>query len=216
MKQSEIVKLFTIISTAYPDKFKVDDSKINLWYTLLNDIDYSIAQLAVQCHLATSVYIPTISDIRKTAVGAITVDDEFDSGQAWGEVTKAIKHYGLYRPEEAICNMNPKTAKVVKQIGWQEICLSSAEDIGVVRGQFLKMYSVMDVRDKNDKLLPVFIKNQIKEIKQLEISKIDKTNPILLEEKRAKTLLELKGIEEKERNVPDFFKKAMKEFKSME
>lgn len=214
MKQSEVGKLLTLIATAYPDKFKSDDAKINLWHSLLKDIDYPLALLALQSHLSTSAFIPTIADIRKAAANAQDTDSEIDSGQAWGEVMSAIKNFGIYRPEEAFQSMNPKAARVAKQIGWQEICL--CEEIGVVRGQFLKMYSAFEIRDKGERLLPAFLKAEINKVKELKAAENKKINPFSLEEVRAKTLSDIKLLESKELNVADLFINEINKIKSME
>jgi len=53
-------------------------------------------------------------------------------------------------------------AKVVKYLGWQEICLS--EEPGVIRGQFLKMYAQVTEREQKERLLPAALKEDIKRL----------------------------------------------------
>jgi hypothetical protein len=55
--------------------------------------------------------------------------------------------------------MSPSVAKVVKYIGWQNICLNG--EPGVVRGQFLKMYAQVAEREQKELLLPAGLRNQI-------------------------------------------------------
>lgn len=37
----------------------------------------------------------------------------------------------------------PVAAEVVRRMGWKEICSSPADQTGVLRGQFLKMYAML-------------------------------------------------------------------------
>jgi hypothetical protein len=159
MKKTEIVKLLAIINTAFPN-MQVTEAMVDLWYELLGDIDFITAQVAVKKLLLESPYPPAIADIRKQ-VAEITTPEEnkMDPAEAWGEVEKAIRHYGSYREEEALASMSPAVAKVAKYMGWREICLS--EEPGVVRGQFLKMFSQVQEREKKEALLPEKLKNDI-------------------------------------------------------
>lgn len=58
--------------------------------------------------------------------------------------------------------MSPRTAKVAEFLGWQEVCLS--ENIGVLRGRFMKIYDSMKVREDENKLLPLSMRAQIQQI----------------------------------------------------
>jgi hypothetical protein len=193
MKPSETARILAVISTAYPEKFKVDDLKVQLWHNLLKDIPYEVANIAIQKHILESPFVPTIADIRKAATDIVTPEEQkIDAATAWGEVTKAISSYGIYRPDEAMASMSPATAKVVKFISWQEICLS--ENQGVVRGQFMKMFDSVTQRESKDKLLPSAMKNQITQIsdsmRMLDTAKSDLVG-MDLERQREVALLQL-------------------------
>jgi hypothetical protein len=58
--------------------------------------------------------------------------------------------------------MSPLTAKIVKLIGWQNICM--AEDPSVIRGQFIKMYEIYMQRMRKDALLSPDLKRIIKQL----------------------------------------------------
>ena len=58
--------------------------------------------------------------------------------------------------------MSPSVAKVVKYIGWQNICLN--EEPGVVRGQFLKMYAQVAEREQKELLLPADLRQGIQRL----------------------------------------------------
>ncbi|KHO62687.1 Loader and inhibitor of phage G40P [Thermoanaerobacter sp. YS13] len=164
MKKTEIVKLLAVINAAFPN-MQVTEAMVDLWHELLGDIDFNLAKAAVKKILLESPYPPTIADIRKQAAEIIMPkENKIDPAEAWGEVERAIRLYGSYMEEEALSSMSPAVARVVKYIGWREICLS--EEPGVVRGQFLKMYQQLQERERKEALLPPDLKNEIQQIAQ--------------------------------------------------
>jgi hypothetical protein len=159
MKKTEVVKLLVVINAAFPN-MQVTEAMVDLWHELLGDIDFNLAKAAVKKILLESPYPPTIADIRKQAAEIIMPkENKIDAAEAWGEVERAIRLYGSYMEEEAISSMSPAVARVVKYIGWREICLS--EEPGVVRGQFLKMYQQLQERERKEALLPEGLKRDI-------------------------------------------------------
>lgn len=159
MTKNETARILAVIAAAY-QKFQVDSEGItlNVWHEMLGDLDYKLVQLAVQKLILESPYVPTISDIRKQIVDITQVDDT-DAASAWGEVVEAVRRFGHYRGSEVIKSLSPRTAKVVRMIGFREICM--CEEPGVVRGQFLKMYDTCTAREKKEALLPEKLKKQL-------------------------------------------------------
>lgn len=47
------------------DRFLADKETTGLWFEMLNDLDEALAAEAVEAHIKTSQYPPTIADIRK-------------------------------------------------------------------------------------------------------------------------------------------------------
>jgi len=149
-----------VINAAFPN-IQITEAMVSLWYELLGDIDFNLAKAAVKKLLLESPYPPSIADIRKRAVEILTPEEEkIDAAEAWGEVERAMRFYGFYREAEALESMSPRVAKVVRWMGWRDICLS--EEPGVVRGQFLKMYEQVTEREQKEKLLPERLKADIK------------------------------------------------------
>jgi hypothetical protein len=156
---SEVSKLFAVLAAAYP-RFDVDDIKLKLWYEMLKDIPYMVAQTMVKKYICENPYPPTISDIREAvAEVARSKEGELDAGGSWGEVMRCIRNYGIYNPEEALSNMSRRTAEVVKRIGWREICQS--ESLSVIRGQFIKIYESLEKRERKSMILPESIRKEI-------------------------------------------------------
>jgi len=161
MTKTDIVKLLAVINAAYPN-MQISEATVSLWHELLGDLNLDFALAAVKKLILESPFPPTIADIRKQVVEITQGLNEVDAATAWGEVVRALNHYGYYRPEEAYASMSPRTAKVVRMMGWQEICMS--EEPSVIRGQFLKMYEICTQREKQEALLPQKLKQTMKQI----------------------------------------------------
>lgn len=162
MVRSEVAKLLAVLAAAYP-RFEVNELTEQVWFEMLQDIPYQVAQVAVKKLILESSYPPAIADVRKQVAEIVTPpENQLDGATAWGEVINAIHWYGYYRQDEALASMSPLTAEVVKYMGWQEICLS--EEPSVIRGQFLKMYEQLSRRKQQEMLLPANLKKQIAEI----------------------------------------------------
>ena len=169
MSMDEFTELFEILSVAYPGhKFKSDDDMgrtIVVWYSLLSDLSYEVLEAAIQKHILQSgnSYFPSINEIRTKATEIVTPESS-TAAEAWGEIVKAIQKYGLIRQEEALSSLKPLTRKVTECVGFRTICTAEEESIGVVRGQFLKMYDQISTRQRQDALLPEGLREKIREI----------------------------------------------------
>ena len=160
--------------------FLPDAEAIQIWYELLKDLDYATANVAIQKHMVSSKYPPTIADIREQAT-------EVSYGQAplwsdgWEQVLRAMRLYGSYRLQEALDSMDDLTRKAVKRLGFKELCIS--ENIAVDRANFRMVFEQLANREYEIKKLPLSLQNSIEDIQHS------------LEYKRMQQLL-MKGIEE--------------------
>lgn len=162
MTIGETAKLLAVLAASYP-KFEVDDLKVQVWHEMLGDLDYSVASLAVKKLIMQNTFPPAIAEVRKVAAELMN-RGQVTGAEAWGEVIKAIRSFGYYREEEALASMSPTTAKVVRHMGWREICLS--DEPSVIRGQFLKMYEQVSNREMEEQQLPPEIRNDIKQLSE--------------------------------------------------
>jgi len=160
MTRNEMSRLLAVIAAAFP-RFQVDDSGItlNVWHEMLGDLDYAVATTAVKKLIMQNTFPPAIAEVRKAAMEILN-PGQVTGSEAWGEVTKAIRDYGYYREDEALASMSPTTARVVRHMGWQDICMSE-EPTGVLRGQFLRMYGQVADGEQEQQLLPAGLREQI-------------------------------------------------------
>ena len=144
------------LRTYYPkEKILPNEQALELWYKQLQDIPYKVAELTLNKWVATNKWSPSIADIREQAT-AITQGEAKDWGDAWQEVIKAISYYGSYREDEALESLDETTRRVVKRLGFRNLCMS--EEIQVDRANFRMIYEQQIERDKQDAQLPTQLK----------------------------------------------------------
>ena len=154
MNYSQTAEMLGVISAAYK-WFEVDEPKLKLWNGMFKDLDYNLVKNAVADHIATSEKEPTVAGILRKVV-KICIPDQLTAAEAWGMVNRAIHKYGYNNPTEAMNSFTKPVEKVVKAIGWTEICTS--ENINVIRGQFLKMYEEYNNNELEKLTLPENLK----------------------------------------------------------
>ena len=158
MTKGEMARLLAVLAAAFP-RFEVDDLKMQVWYEMLGDLDYTVANMAIKKLIMQNTFAPAIAEVRKAATELLN-PRQVTGSEAWGEVTMAIRTYGYYREAEALASMSPTTARVVRHMGWQDICMSE-EPTGVLRGQFLRMYGQVADGEQEQQLLPAGLREQI-------------------------------------------------------
>lgn len=132
--------------------FLPDADALNIWYKLLEDLDYAVANVAIQKYMLTNRKEPTVADIRELAA-SVTVGDKPLWSDGWEEVLRAISIYGSYRESEALQSMTEMTRKAVKRLGFRNICMS--ENIAADRANFRMVFEQLADRDHTEKQLPV-------------------------------------------------------------
>lgn len=173
MTKGEVAKLLAVLAAAYP-KFEVDDVKVQVWYEMLGDLEYSVVNIAIKKLIMQNTFPPAIAEVRKAAI-EISSPRGLTAAEAWGEVVKAVRNYGYYREKEAMASMSPITAQVVRYMGWREICL--IEEPEILRAHFLKMYDQVAAREQEKQLLSPTMQTEIKKIaKKYDIRLIEGGN----------------------------------------
>ena len=157
--------------------FLPDADAFNVWFSLLQDIDYRVAQAAVQKYMLTNKFPPTIADIREQAT-TISVGEKPLWSDGWEEVIMAIRKFGSYREEEALESMTETTRRAVKRLGFNNICMS--ENIMADRANFRMIYEQIAEREHTAKQIPVKLTSLIESIQQ---KGIDNRNMLEMKEK---------------------------------
>lgn len=162
-------KEFSLIALAlrayFPkeNNFIPNEQAMELWYFQLKDLDYKVAEAAVNKWAATNKWSPTIADLRETAL-TITLGELPEWGEAWQEVTLAIRRYGSYRAGDALKSLSPLTKKVVERLGYLQLCAS--ENIAADRANFRMIFEQLAAREKKQAQLPEGLKVLIAQMQQ--------------------------------------------------
>lgn len=159
MNKKEFAIFASALKTYYPkEKILPNEQAMELWFNQLQDIPYKVAELTLNKWVATNKWSPSIADIREQAAGIIQGEGK-DWGEAWQEVLRCISKYGFYREEGALNSMDKLTRKVVRRLGFKNICLS--EDIQVDRANFRMIYEEEQSKAKQVAQLPPKVKELI-------------------------------------------------------
>lgn len=160
MTKKEMAVILATLKEAFRD-FQITENKANLWYELLGDLDFQATKAAVAKLILTATFPPSIAEIRKTVV-EVTGPRVLTGAEALEEVTRAVREYGIYDVEAAFNSMSPLAKRVVKTVGWSNICTSESPEVW--RGEFLKLYSQLEKQALEENILPEGLKTQIKEL----------------------------------------------------
>lgn len=175
MTRNDVVKIFIVIRTAYPNFYKDMkkeelDTTIDLWTEMFAHENTQLVVAAVKNLINTFKWPPTIADIKEEMYKLTEVETETPI-EIWNKIKSAIGRAGYYAAEEF--EKLPEVAKTFvgspRQL--REWALSIDYNDSVVKGQFLKQYEVLKKREKDNKLmLP-----QVKELTKQLMSNMDAT-----------------------------------------
>lgn len=145
MSKQEFATLVLAMQAMYGDEFIGTEEAMDVWFALLYDLDYKILSKALQKHMLTNKFKPTVAELREIYADLICpVISDWSEG--WEQVSKAIGHYGMYRTEEAMECFDEVTREAVKRLGFQNICLS--ENIVADRARFAEIYQAIQQRKR--------------------------------------------------------------------
>ena len=163
MTRAEFGKLVTVIRGVYRDKeFLNDKDSAEIWYSMLKDISYDQAKLAVAKHAMTNKWAPSVADLRAQVVDIQA--DRADWSDGWEEVLRAIRRHGVYNEDEALASMSPLTRDVIKRLGWQQICLSEIDDLTAIRANFRMIYEQKSETARETAMISLDLQNRINKL----------------------------------------------------
>lgn len=144
MNQDEMIALeIARISAAFPD-VRLTQQTVAVYIENLRDLPMAVIQLAVTEALLTSEFFPKIAKIRATAAALMTRDLNIPTaGEAWGEVLEKINTIGSMQDfggiaAEDLGFSHPLITKIVRELGWQNLCMSTNQIAD--RARFLDLY----------------------------------------------------------------------------
>lgn len=148
MDREKFLVLIKALKSAYTrDNFLPDDKAIQLWYAMLKDIPYEVLNIAIQRHIMTSPFQPTIADLRILSAEIVN-GESADWTKAWGHVVEVVSTYGLANGVEGVSKLTEEEREAVKRVGYWAICTS--ENIGVERANFRAAYETIVASRKKE------------------------------------------------------------------
>lgn len=152
--------------------FLPDADSVKIWYRLLGDMPYELANIAIQRHMATNKFPPTVAEIRQAAVQ--TVDTPQNWADGWEQFRRAVGKYGYYQQDAALASMDETTRKVVKRLGWKQLCES--ENQMQDRANFRIIYEQEANRRREMAVLPVELRGAIERLQESGVKAIGDGN----------------------------------------
>ena len=165
MTVQEFGTISAAIKAAWPQaNIMPDKQSINVWYTMLADLDYKACMIAIKEHMSTCRFAPSIAELRERCSNVTSVPVQSWS-DAWEDVISAIRFCGMYREDEALQRMDAITRKCVKRLGFQNLCTS--ENITVDRANFRMIYEQEQKAQKELRQLSPALQEQKRNFQQL-------------------------------------------------
>lgn len=159
MTRSEVAKLLSLATANFPAMQERDmRPTLVLWEKMLSDLPPEVAEAALLKVLVSAKFFPTVAEIREAAV-QISQPRVMDASEAWGQVMTALRKFGLYQAREAMEWLSPEVCAMVRRFGWYELC--HAENIDVIRGQFMRAWETHAKGQRDMAVLPAPIREMI-------------------------------------------------------
>lgn len=173
MEKREFAVFVSALKTYFPkENLLPNDQAMELWFRQLQDIPYQVAELALNKWVATNKWSPSIAEIREQAA-AIKCGEKPLWSEGWQQVQKNISKYGMctYDPdryEECMNSFDPITRRVVKRLGWKELCQSDIKNVMTDRANFRMIFEQIADREHETKQLPVQLTDLIEAVREKE------------------------------------------------
>lgn len=147
MTRKEFIVIYSVLQDAYINGMPKEQRAINTWYEMLCDLDYDIAKNAVLQIIQNSTFPPKVADIRRAC--AEHTRKELLPAEAWEQVKRAIRMYGMYQEERAINSLDQDVAEVVKWFSWYTIC-TTEDGEQAIRARFMDSFNRLQERKKKE------------------------------------------------------------------
>lgn len=145
----DILKAIAPLTVMY--KKDIDNKKLELYVSMLSDINPVTLSAAVEDLIKNYEYLPTVATIRKKAKEIsdyVNSVQELDTAQgAWETVIKAAQSYGYDRGLERLSGLTLTCAKSI----WSSFDPRRGDDYNEssCRAQFIKHYEQMATREQH-------------------------------------------------------------------
>ena len=147
MKKEDFIKGMTLLGVAYNKSFT--EEEISIWYQMLGNNTEEDFSRAIQDLIKTETFLPSIAHITKQ-IAKYKTSDIPGAEDEWQEVLNVVRYFGSYREQEALENLKPYTAKIVKYIGYYRICTSTQEEQVWNKKNFIEEYNALKDKETTE------------------------------------------------------------------
>ena len=166
MERDEFKILVKSMKAVYAQPtFLPDQDAFNVWYALLKDLPYELASMAVQKHMLTEKFPPTIADLRAKASEVVERPaEEMSELEAWALVRKAIGNSN-YHAEEEFARL-PEVCRIAvgSPANLREWAMMDSDQVATVeQSHFIRNYRAAAKRMTEDRKLPSAFRERIAE-----------------------------------------------------
>ena len=148
MTESETVKIIAMLYMAYPAVNKLSDEAIKdmtgIWYKFFENDSYNLVEVAVQRHISTNKWLPSIAEIREQ-MAKIMRPDLIPPDVAWS----VVKDYIYLR--DCYVKLPSLIAKVIETIGTSTL---KEQHGGHDKQMFMDLYTPAYERELEKAKLP--------------------------------------------------------------
>ena len=146
MTKQEFSKFAMALKTLFPkETILPNELAMRMWYKELCDIQYEVAEIALEKWVQTNKWSPSIAEIREMAA-SVSSPDMPDWSEAWESVCKAIRRFGYNRQREGLESLDKLTREVVDRLGYKYLCMS--ENHASDRANFRMIYENLSKREQ--------------------------------------------------------------------
>lgn len=153
--EQTIKETLTILKVAYPNALK-DLSKedayimIKLWYEDFKDCKKDIFMQAIKNIRSKNVFFPSIADIKSEINEIENPKLKLNVNEEWYKVVELIRKYGVYKQDLIMKELNPITARIVRNVGLYNIC--SSQRIEIQKRQFKELFNTINGIENEEKI----------------------------------------------------------------
>lgn len=178
MKRENVIKILTLLKTAYPRYYK-DTSKteaqntILLYQTMFEDDDLELVLIAIKELINTFQYPPTIADIKNKMYSLKHLNDiDTDNSSLWNIFAKACSHSAYNSKEEydKLPRILQKFAGSPERL-FNYSQLQTSEFETVIKGQFLKQIEILRAREKEEEQMLPDVRKELKRLQTVDFLK---------------------------------------------
>jgi hypothetical protein len=157
--REQVKTMLAYMTTVYTARLmpEVTATVIDVWWELLQDIPFELAEPAIKKLASTERFPPTIADIR----AAVTHVPEEDTSaeEAWSKMYGAILKFGVYGKEDAEQYLGKLWEFVGKE--WRYYCTMLEDQVPNEKARFINMYKAYAKKAKYMAQIPETVRQRL-------------------------------------------------------